>query len=52
MDSLFEFMKWCFKDTQSGFATIIVIYLMYTGIIGIIHAIKGMDPKPDAPDDD
>lgn len=50
MDVVIEFIKWCFKDAQSGLATIIVLAILYNGTIGIINAINGS--APDAPDDD
>lgn len=52
MDSIIEFVKWCFKDAQSGFATIIVLVILYNGTIGIINAIKGKGSVSDSPDDD
>lgn len=51
MEPIVEFIKWCFKDSNSGFGTIIVLGIIYQGTIGIIHAIKSTN-KPDTPDDD
>lgn len=41
MEPAVEFLKWCFKDSNSGVATIIVLGIIYQGTIGIIRAIKG-----------
>lgn len=51
MDAIVEFVKWCFKDANSGFATIIVLGILYQGTIRIIHTIKGTH-ETDTPDDD
>lgn len=38
-----ELIKFCFKDENSGCATIIVLAIMVWGIVSIIKAIKGTD---------
>lgn len=35
-----EFIKWCFRDENSGFTTLIVIWALSVGISRIIKAIK------------
>lgn len=35
-----EFIKWCFRDTNAGITTIIVIGVIIWGIERIIVAIK------------
>jgi hypothetical protein len=37
---MIEFIKWCFKDSNSSFMTLIVIGAFFSGVIGIIKAIK------------
>jgi hypothetical protein len=37
---MIEFIKWCFRDANAGFMTLIVIGCIFSGIIGIIKAIK------------
>jgi hypothetical protein len=35
-----EFIKWCFKDGISGATTLLVIWSIFNGIIGIINASR------------
>ena len=37
---MIELIKWCFRDGDSGFATVIVLVVIFWGIIRIIEAIK------------
>jgi len=38
-----EFIQWCFKDNNSGAATILIIILLGVFIIRVIKAIKGTE---------
>ena len=40
MDKFVELIKWCFRDENSGLATVIVLIVIFAGIIGIIRAFK------------
>ncbi len=40
---MLELVKWCFKDANSGFATIVVLVVVFGGIVKIIKSIKGSD---------
>lgn len=43
MESIVDFVKWCFRDDNSGMVTIIVLGIIFQGTIGIILAIKAID---------
>lgn len=38
-----EFIKWCFKNENSGGATVLVLILVGYFVIRVINAIKGND---------
>ena len=35
-----EFVKWCFRDENSGLFTVIVICVVFTGIAEVIKALR------------
>jgi len=37
---MLEFIKWCFRDENSGFTTIIVIWAVCLGTAEIIQSFK------------
>jgi hypothetical protein len=37
---MIDFIKWCFRDTTSGFVTIIVVGLFFESLIRIIKSFK------------
>ncbi len=41
--SFTEFVQWCFKDENSGAATILVLVLFGYFVIRVIKVIKGKD---------
>jgi len=38
---MFEFIKWCFKNEDSGATTVLVLIIVGVFIIKAIRAIKG-----------
>lgn len=40
---MFDFIKWCFKNEDSGAATILVLILCGYFVIRVIKAIRGND---------
>lgn len=38
---MFEFIQWCFKNENSGAATILILILVGTFAIRVVKAIKG-----------
>lgn len=47
MHELIEFIKWCFKDSDSTFATIIVLGMIFTFIYNVISLFTPNKPKSD-----
>lgn len=40
---MIEFLKWCFKNENSGAATILVLILVGYFVIRVIKVVKGDD---------
>jgi len=40
---MIDFIKWCFKDENSGGATVLVLILVGYFVIRVIKVIKGND---------
>lgn len=49
--TFYEFIQWCFKDQNSGIATIIVLGVIFGGLVSIIKAIKGNSSTEEDGDD-
>lgn len=38
---MIDLIKWCFRDETSGFCTVIIIGMIFSGVVQIIKAFKG-----------
>jgi len=39
--TFYEFVQWCFRSENSSIMTLLIVGAFFSGVIGIIKAIKG-----------
>lgn len=41
LNAILEFIKWAFRDGESAFVSVVVIYAVFHGISHVIESIRG-----------